>query len=255
MTELLPEHVQGNRDAWNEFAAEYVETGERNWAAAEPTWGIFDMPESELRMLEHVADGMDVVELGCGTGYVSAWMARRGARPVAIDNSPAQIETATRLQRQHGLDFPIHLGNAEATPFADAQFDFAISEYGASIWCDPYAWIPEAARILKPGGRLVFMINGLQLMLCTPYGDDEAPVDVRLERPLFGMHRFGWEDGSVEFHLPHGELIRLLRANGFEIEELLEVQVPPTATTRYPYVTAEWASKWPCEEVWKVRKR
>jgi SAM-dependent methyltransferase len=255
MSEVLPEHVQGNRDAWDQYAADYVDTGERNWAATEITWGIFDAPETDLRMLEHVTAGMEVVELGCGTGYVSSWVARRGANPHAIDNSPAQIETAKRLQAQHGIDFPIHLGNAEQTPFADGQFDFAISEYGASIWCDPYSWIPEAARILKPGGRLVFMINGLQLMLCTPYGDDEAPVTERLERPLFGMHRFVWDDGSVEFHLPHGEMIRLLRANGFEIEELYEVQVPPDATTRYPYVTAEWASKWPCEEIWKVRKR
>jgi ubiquinone/menaquinone biosynthesis C-methylase UbiE len=254
VSEHLSDHVQKNRDAWDQFAADYVETGERNWAATDVTWGIFDVPESQLRMLPEDASCMDVVELGCGTGYVSAWLARRGARPVALDNSPAQLETARRLQEQHGLAFPLHLGNAEATPFADEQFDFAISEYGASIWCDPYLWIPEAARILKPGGRLVFLINSVLLMLCSG-ADEEAPVLDKLERPLFGMHRFEWQDNSVEFHLPHGELIRLLRSSGFEIEELIEVQVPPDATTRYPYVDGAWASKWPSEEVWKVRKR
>jgi SAM-dependent methyltransferase len=255
VTEQLPEHVRRNREAWDRLAVDYVESGERNWAANEPSWGIFDVPESSLHLLPDSVEGLDVVELGCGTGYVSAWLARRGARPIGIDNSPAQLATARRLQAQHGISFPIHLGNAEQTPFADGQFDLAISEYGASIWCDPYQWIPEAARILRPGGELIFLTNGLLQMLCAPIEDEDAPVSTTLERPLFGMHRFDWSDGAVEFHLPHGEMIRLLRTSGFEVEDLIEVQVPADATTRYPYVTAEWGHRWPSEEVWKARKR
>src|SRR3954469_2333166 len=158
MTEL-PEHVARNRAAWDEWAAEYVATGERNWATAEPTWGIWDVAESEARMLPDRLDGIEAIELGCGTAYVSAWLARRGARPVAIDNSAVQLQTARRLQRQHGIDFPLLHGNAEQLPYPDRSFDFAISEYGASIWCDPYRWIPEAARVLRPGGRLAFLSN------------------------------------------------------------------------------------------------
>ena len=37
------------------------------------------------------------------------------------------------------------------------RFDLVISEYGASLWADPYAWVPECARVLRPGGRLVFL--------------------------------------------------------------------------------------------------
>ncbi len=252
----LPEHVRGNRVAWDAMAADYAETGRRNWAAAEPSWGIFDVPESALHLLPDDLAGLDVVELGCGTAYVSAWLARRGARPVGIDNSPNQLATARRLQEEFGLTFPLHLGNAEQTPFPDASFDLAISEYGASIWCDPYRWIPEAARLLRPGGHLIFLVNGTLQMLCTPdEGEDDVPVTDRLERPYFGMHRFAWADGSVEFHLGYGDWIRLLRTNGFEVEDLIEVQPPAGATTRYPYVTAEWARRWPCEEVWKARKR
>jgi hypothetical protein len=69
------------------------------------------------------------------------------------------------------------------------------------------------------------------------------------------MHRFSWSDGAVEFHLPHGEMFRLLHDSGFEIEDLVEVQIPEGATTRYPYVTPEWALRWPAEEVWKARRR
>ena len=56
-------------------------------------------------------------------------------------------------------------------------------------------------------------------------------------------------DQSVEFHLGHGDMIRLLRGCGFEIEDLHETRPEPGATTRYPYVTLEWAPQWPCEEV------
>ncbi len=252
----LPEHVQRNRAAWDSFAPEYETHGKIAWGQDVPTWGIFSVPEADLQMLPEDVTGMDAVELGCGTAYVSAWMARRGGRPVSIDNSPAQLANAAKFQQEFGLQFPIHLGNAESTPFADESFDFAISEYGAAIWCDPFKWIPEAARILRPGGRLVFLGNGLLLMLCTPPdAGSETAVTERLERPLVGMHRFDWEDdGSVEFHLPHGKMMALLRSSGFEIEELIEVQPPEGSTTTYPYVTLEWARKWPCEEVWKVLK-
>ena len=252
----LPGHVQRNRTAWDRYASEYEAPGRANWGASEPAWGIFSVPEADLRMLPVDMTGMDAVELGCGTAYVSAWMARRGAKPVAIDNSPNQLATARKFQTEYGIEFPLHLGNAEDTPFADESFDFAVSEYGAAIWCDPYRWISEAARILRPGGHLAFLGNGLLLMLCTAIqADGDTPVTERLERPAFGMHRFDWEDdGSVEFHLPHGKMIALLRECGFEIEELLEVQIPDGSTTTYPYVSLEWAQQWPCEEIWKVRK-
>jgi SAM-dependent methyltransferase len=174
---------------------------------------------------------------------------------VGIDNSEAQLDTARRLQQEHGLEFPLLHGNAEEVPLPDASFDFAISEYGASIWCDPYMWIPEAARLLRPGGRLVFLVNAVLLILCAPEPEDE-PVGDRLLRPQFGMHRVEFEsDDAVEFHLPHGKLIGLLRDSGFDVEELIEVEVPDGSETRYPWVTLEWAQRWPCEEVWKVRKR
>jgi SAM-dependent methyltransferase len=152
------------------------------------------------------------------------------------------------------LIFPLVHGNAERLPFEDETFDLAISEYGASIWCDPYHWIPEAARVLRPGGELRFLMNGVILMLCVP-DEEEGKADATLIRPYFGMHRFEWPDNpSVEFHLEHGEWIRLLRANGFEVLELLELRPDEGSTTLDPFVDLDWARKWPTEEVWKVRK-
>ena len=243
-----------NRVAWDRWAADYAAPGLRSWATAEVTWGIWRIPEAEAGVLPAELAGRDSIELGCGTGYVSAWLARRGARPVGLDNSAAQLATARRLQDQFGLRFPLIHASAERAPLADASFDLAISEYGASIWCDPYAWIPEAARLLRPGGQLIFLVNSVQLILTLPEEDD-LPATETLQRPFFGMHRFEWpDDESVEFHLGHGQMIRLLRDCGLEVEDLLELRPGPDATTRYPFVTLDWARRWPCEEVWKARK-
>jgi SAM-dependent methyltransferase len=248
------DHVQENRQFWDGEAARYVDAGRRCWAG-EPRWGIWGVPEAQLRLLPDDLQGRDTIELGCGTGYVSAWLSRRGARPVGIDNSPQQLATARALQAEFGIEFPLHLGNAEATPFADSSFDFAISEYGAAIWCDPYSWIPEAARLLRPGGQLVFLGNSTLMMLAQAELESEAASD-RLLRPQRAMHRFTWPDtAGVEFHLSPGDWIRLLRKHGLEIEDLIEVYPPDGSTSSYPFVTLAWSQAWPCEEVWKVRKR
>jgi len=250
----LPEHVRRNRAMWDEWARKDAAAGERSWAPDTPVWGIWHVPESAVRMLPDDLAGKDVIELGCGTAYVSSWLARRGARVVGIDNSQAQLDTARRLQRRHGLDFPLIHGNAEEVGYPDASFDFAISEYGACLWADPYRWVPEASRLLRPGGQLAFLTNSFLLSLCVPAEDGVAATN-RLLRPAFGMHRVEYPgDPGVEFHLSHGDWIRLLTCSGFEVEDLIEVRPSADATTKYPFVTLDWSRQWPCEEIWKARK-
>jgi SAM-dependent methyltransferase len=160
------------------------------------------------------------------------------------------------MQAEHGLEFPLIEADAEAVPLPDAGFDFALSEYGASLWCEPERWIAEAARLLRPGGRLVFLTGSPLLILCSA-PDSEVAAE-RLARPQFGLHRVEWHDAdgaSIEFHLPHGEMISLLRGTGFDVEALHELRPPADATTRYEHVTLEWARQWPCEEIWVARKR
>lgn len=251
----LPEHVKRNRVLWDDWARTYGEWAERAWLEDPPSWGIWSVPESEVGMFPAELAGIDAIELGCGTAYISCWLTRRGARVVGIDNSEAQLATARRLQREHGLDFTLLHGNAEEVPYPDASFDFAISEYGACLWADPYRWVPEAARLLRPGGRLAFLVNSFLMDLCMPPEDNVAATD-RLLHSGFDRHRVEWPgDMGVEFHLSHGEWIRLLRRSGFEIEDLVEVRPHADAKTRFPFVTLDWARKWPCEEVWKVRRR
>jgi acid stress-induced BolA-like protein IbaG/YrbA/SAM-dependent methyltransferase len=128
--------------------------------------------------------GMDAIELGCGTGYVSAWMARRGARVTGIDVSAGAAGHRAAAEGEHGLDVTFLEGNAEATGLPDAAFDFAISEYGAAIWCDPDLWLPEAHRLLRPGGTLVFLGNHPMTIITTP--PNGAPCERVLHRPYRG---------------------------------------------------------------------
>ena len=251
----LPDHAQRNRALWDMWAHEYVASAERDWASDSPAWGIWRVPESQLGVLPEDLAGSDAIELGCGTAYICAWLARRGARVVGVDVSEAQLATARRLQRQHRLDFPLLHGNAEAVPYPDSSFDFAISEYGACLWADPERWVPEAARLLRPGGRLVFLVNSFLLSLCVPPEEGLAATE-QLLRPAFGTYRIEWPgDQGIGFYPSHGDWIRLLTRSGFDIEDLIEVVPPEDAATSYPFVTLDWARKWPCEEIWKARKR
>jgi SAM-dependent methyltransferase len=247
--------IARNVEAWTGWAKDYVEAGRRNWESNEPDWGIWNIPESEVGLLPDVA-GKDVVELGCGTAYVSSWVARRGGRPVGVDPTPAQLDAARAFQAEFGLEFPLVEAGAEDVPLPDASFDVAISEYGASIWADPERWIPEAARLLRPGGELVFLRTSPLLVLCSPRA--ELPARAELLESQFERldGRIEWDDDdSVEYVPAHGELIRILRASGFVVEELLELQAPEGGDSgRYDFVTLDWARRWPSEEVWKARK-
>jgi SAM-dependent methyltransferase len=258
MSENLSEHVAENRRYWNAMADQWVSPGELAWEQ-EARWGEWQIPNTELPLLADDMHGQRVIELGCGTGYVSAWMRRRGASVYAIDNSDAQLATARRLSEQHRLDIEWVHGNAETVDQPDGSFDFAISEYGAAIWCEPAAWISEAYRLLRPGGNLVFLGNHPLAMVCSPI-DGSLPVTERLERPYFDLGRMDWRDaidepGGIEFNLPISSWIRLFHRIGFEITDYIEIQAPHSATGTGSTVTAGWAQRFPSEQVWRLKKR
>jgi SAM-dependent methyltransferase len=163
--------------------------------------------------------GLDVLELGCGTAYWSAWLQRRGARPIGLDLTPAQLATARGMH-----------------------------------WCDPHRWVTEAARVLRPGGRLVFLVNSWLAVLCQ---DDVGEVSDRLRRDWRTPRRIEWpDDGSIEFQRPTGEWITLLRGHGFDVERLEHLLAAADADAHPLRAgTPEWPRRWPPEEVWLARLR
>ncbi len=249
-----PEPIAANIAAWTKRNAEYTDpSAARAWASTEVRWGKFGGPEAELDVLGDVS-GLDVVELGCGTAFMSARLARLGARVVGVDPTPAQLETARRMQRETGIEFPLVEAPGEAVPLPDASFDLAISEHGAAAWADPHRWLPEAHRLLRPGGRLAFLHTSPLAYCCFPA---VGQVTEQLQRSYFDLHRVSWPgDDGVEYQLGHGEWIALLCETGFAIERLIELQAPESAVTHayYSDVPAEWARRWPDEEIWVAWK-
>jgi SAM-dependent methyltransferase len=245
--------LRRNRALWTQVNAEFTDADAlRAWTAESITWGLFTIAEEDLGALGNVAD-LDVVELGCGTAYFAAWLARRGARPVGVDVTPAQLATARRCQKQLNLFFPLIEASAETVPLRDDQFDLVVSEYGASLWCDPARWVPEAARLLKPGGRLVFLTNSVLATLTVPLASGFA--EERLLRSQRDIYRTEWPGGGIEYHPSHGEWVRILRSNGFTLEALHELYAPADADTHqyYEIATQAWAQRWPAEDLWVAR--
>lgn len=254
----LPDYAVRNRTLWTRANKRYTARHARElWEQDEIRWGTWDIPERDLGVLPDVR-GLDIIELGCGTAYFAAWLKRRGARRVVgVDVTPAQLASAQELNREFRLGLELIEANAEAVPLPDASFDLAISEYGASLWCDPYLWIPEAARLLRRGGQLVFLRNSTLVILCSP---DDANVTQRLARPQKGMLRFDWidEDGpTTEFHIGGSDMFGLLRDTGFDVLDFRELFAPADATDHeyYTWVHADWARRWPAEEIWRAQKR
>jgi SAM-dependent methyltransferase len=246
-------YIDRNRAAWDRLAPAYVADGRRSWQEDELRWGMWRTPESQLRLLDGFGYGEDAIELGCGTAAVCAWLARRGMRPVGVDVAGAQIENAEKLQREFGVRFPLVRSNAEHVAFDQESFDLAVSEYGASVWCDPRRWLPEANRLLRPEGKLIFVTNSALLLACTPV--DGGAVGDCLVRDYFASNVVEFaHDGPVEFHLTHGQWVRLLRATGFVLDDLVEVRPEAGAEPRFDFVSAEWANRWPSEEIWVAHK-
>lgn len=244
-----------NLELWTRISAEFTDArADEMWRDDRVSWGIFEVPEDDVGVLGDVA-GLDVLELGCGTAYFAARLARRGAGVVGVDLTPAQLATAARCQRTHGPSFPLICADGEDVPLASGSFDLVVSEYGASLWCEPAGWVAEAARLLRPGGRLVFLTSSVLVTLCVP---EEGGYAVReLQREQRGKYRVEWPGGGVEYHPSHSDWIRILSTAGFAVEGLHELYAPPGATTPPFYEIAEpaWASRWPVEDLWAARLR
>jgi SAM-dependent methyltransferase len=250
LPERASEEALRNRAYWDRTSDEYQERHREFIGRAEPRWGIWQIPESELNVLGDVS-GKDVLELGCGAAQWSILLAKQGARVVGLDNSERQLEYARELMAEAGVDFPLVHSSAEDVPLPDERFDIVFCDHGAFTFADPYKLLPEAARLLRPGGLLAFSKTSAFAAICE--GPDEK-IDTTLHRDYFGLHKI--DDGEVvNYELPYGEWIRLFRANGFLVEDLIEPQPAADATSTYwEPDERDWARRWPSESIWKARK-
>ena len=218
--DCLTRDASGTARVWTKSNAEYTDAHarERVGGGGDRT-GACAASRSPSSACSATSPGKDVVELGCGTAYFSAWLARRGARPVGVDITPAQLETARRMQARDGIEFPLVEANAEERAAAGRVVRPRVLRVRRVDLVRPVQWIPEAARLLRPGGELVFLRNSTLVVLCSP--DDRTAG----ERPLLRAAARAAPDGvgrgrGVEFQLAARRVDPLLRENGFEVEAL-----------------------------------
>jgi SAM-dependent methyltransferase len=94
------------------------------------------------------------LDVGCGPGAVALRAARAGAEVTGLDLAPGLIETARRRAAEEGLSIRFDVGDAEALPYGDAEFDIVSSSVGVIFAPDHRAAAAELARVVRPGGRL-----------------------------------------------------------------------------------------------------
>lgn len=249
--ENLTEHERRNQASWDADSDAYqAKHGQQLADSRGMAWGTWQIQESAWRVLGEVA-GRDILEFGCGAAQWSIGLALAGARPVGIDLSARQLDHARRLQTEAGVTFPLIHASAESVPLPDDSFDIVFCDHGAMSFADPYRTVPEAARLLRPGGPLAFSHEAPILSICWPLDADQAGET--LVHDYFKLHAL--DDGEdVSFQLPHGEWIRLFRANVFSIEDLIELRPDADATSSYRYdQERDWSRRWPGEEIWRVR--
>jgi SAM-dependent methyltransferase len=245
------EHERENRRLWDRWSEEYQATHGLEIGARPDAWGAWRTPESELRVLPEVAD-RDVLELGCGGGQWSIWLAGQGARVTGLDLSARQLDHARRAAAAAGAALALVQASAERAPFPAACFDLVLSDHGAMSWGDPDRTLPEVSRLLRPGGWLVFCVTSPLFDLCWDQAAD-GPGD-RLRTDYFGLHARPEGGGATSFNLPYGGWVRRFREHRLAVEALVEPTPAPGAVTSFWPRATEWARRWPAELIWKVRR-
>lgn len=124
--------------------------------------GYLGVVSSLLGVLQ-LRPGEEVLDVGCGTGAVDRWLARRtgGANPIiAIDLSPYMLREAGYLARKEGLEGIIKFqeGNAQGLPFPDNSFDVTISST-VMEHVDADLMLAEMVRATRPGGRVGVIVR------------------------------------------------------------------------------------------------
>jgi SAM-dependent methyltransferase len=240
-----------NRAYWDWTSDEYQERHREFINRPEPYWAIWQIPESELNVLCDAA-GKDVLELGCGAAQWSILLAKDGARVVGLDNSERQLVHARRRVAEAGMDFPLVHASAEDVPLPDESFDVVFCDHGALSWSDPVTTVPEAARLLRPGGLPAFSVTSPLAAIC--WDEERNLVGPELLHDYFGLRRFDQDEG-VNYQLSYGDWTRLLRTSGLLVEDLIEPQPTEEATSTYwRPEERDWARRWPSESIWKARK-
>lgn len=247
-----PDAERHNRAFWDADADAYQAVHAAQFERELCAWGVWGVPEAELGVLGDTA-GRDVLELGCGSAQWSVGLALGGARPIGLDVSIAQLRHAAARSTRHDACVPLVLASATRLPFAPCSFDLVFCDHGATTFCDPGDVVPEVARVLRPGGRLVFSCP--TRLLYWTYDDERGVQGRTLVAGAFDRRRWDYGEGTVDYAVSEGEWLRWFAANGLVALDLVELRAPEGAATTFTdFAPAELARDWPLEQIWVVER-
>ncbi len=242
--------IRANRQYWNLISRSYQEQHDPQIGDAPRLWGMFAIPDAHLHALGEVT-GKHVLELGCGAGQWSRSLAAEGAVVVGLDLSEAQLAAAAKAMGT--ARYPLVQGTAEQLPFAPASFDVVFCDHGGLSWAPPHLAVPQAARVLRRGGRLVFSVISPWFEAC--YDSHADRVTTQLQHDYFGLHTIAEDHGAASYQLTYGDWIKTLRSAGLVIDDLIEPQPEPGRHNDYMETDPpDWAHRWPAEMLWIAHK-
>ena len=202
--------------------------------------------DSSLRILPETKPGMRALELGCGGGQNSVFLAKRGVVCDAFDISREQLAAARALAAREGVKVRFSIGRLDSWPRRfSGPYDLVHSSHAMEFANDPAAVVATAAKVLAPGGMLVIstvhpLYNGEWVDGVGEDGSDGGkglflknyflpPDDVRTRRgkPIVVSRAY-----------PVSSWFKWMRAAGLEVTDIEE---PPEAPDAAPYWNADWA--------------
>lgn len=228
--QVSPDEAQrANRADWDREADDYQREHGYFLRDVGFVWSPEGLDEADARFLGDVS-GRRILEVGCGAGQCSRWLASQGAKVVGIDLSFRQLQHSGRIDVTTGIAVPAACATATSLPLADQSFDLACSAFGAlPFLIDIAAALAEVHRVLRPGGRFVFSVvhpvrrmlpddpTGSGLMVVRSYFDRTPYVELDERR----------EPSYVEPHHTLGDWIDAIVGSDLTIERLIEPAWPP----------------------------
>jgi malonyl-CoA O-methyltransferase len=199
-----------------------VRRGYDRWAAVYDHDGnpLLGLEEPIVRAAVGDVRGLDVLDLGCGTGRHALWLAARGAAVTAVDFSEGMLSQARRKAGAEAVQFTVH-DLRDRLPFAEARFDLVVSGLVLELLGSLDGFFGEARRVLKPGGRGVVSAMHPAMFLRGTQARFTDPTSGEVVRP-----------GSV----PHsvGTFVMAAVGAGFRLVGVAEAAPDAEFATRYP---------------------
>ena len=239
----------GQCDYWDALADEYaritrIRTDDFHYGPQIPG-------ENSLRLLPTLGDGATALELGCGEGQNSVWLARRGVRCIALDVSDGQLSHARALAAREGVDIDFRCGALEdfGAVVPEDGFDLVHSSHAMEFVQSPGPIVREMARRARPGGTVMVstvhpLYNGTWIR---GEFEDETGADVgEAGDGLFLADYFSPPDDvrdDANGHVvsrawPVSAWFGWFRGAGLEVTALRE----PAAVRDAPYTSDDWAA-------------